>query len=87
MPRNYELNHEFHFNMDVCAHPETALTPMYHSALDLKSALAKPWRGRCWMNPPYGRTIGRWVERAYQAAITGEAEYVVCLLPSRTDTA
>ena len=37
------------------------------------------------MNPPYGREIPKWVEKAYESAKSGEAT-VVCLLPSRTDT-
>ena len=37
------------------------------------------------MNPPYGRHIGRWVEKAYQEAKSGCAT-VICLLPARTDT-
>lgn len=38
-----------------------------------------------WMNPPYGRGIGEWVQKAY---LTGRAGYpVLALLPSRTDTA
>jgi site-specific DNA-methyltransferase (adenine-specific) len=38
----------------------------------------------CWMNPPYGRTIGLWVKKAWDEASRGAT--VVCLLPSRTDT-
>lgn len=37
------------------------------------------------MNSPYGREIGRWVEKAYRESLKGAA--VVCLLPARTDTA
>ena len=37
------------------------------------------------MNPPYGREIGRWVEKAHQSSQAGAT--VVCLLPARTDTA
>jgi hypothetical protein len=36
------------------------------------------------MNPPYGAQIGRWIEKAYQAAQDGAT--VVCLVPARTDT-
>ena len=36
------------------------------------------------MNPPYGRSIGQWVSKAYEASQTGAT--VVCLLPARTDT-
>lgn len=25
--------------------------------------LAQPWRGRVWLNPPYGRETGRWLAR------------------------
>ena len=35
----------------------------------------------CWMNPPYGREIGKWVEKAYKSNAV-----VVCLVPARTDT-
>jgi len=37
------------------------------------------------MNPPYGRTIGKWVKKAYEASLDGST--VVCLVPARTDTA
>ena len=36
------------------------------------------------MNPPYGRTIARWVRKAYESSMSGAT--VVCLLPARTDT-
>lgn len=37
-----------------------------------------------WMNPPYGRTIGDWMRKAYESAQAGAL--VVCLVPARTDT-
>ena len=42
------------------------------------------WRGVCWMNPPYGRTIGNWMKKAYESSLEGAT--VVCLVPARTDT-
>ena len=35
-------------------------------------------------NPPYGREIGRWVEKCYREAQRGAL--VVALIPARTDT-
>lgn len=35
-------------------------------------------------NPPYGRGIGRWVEKAIRSA--GEGATVVMLVPARTDS-
>ncbi len=77
-----KLNEEFHFNLDACALPENAKCPnYYHPAQD---GLSKPWEGTVWCNPPYGRQIGRWVEKAAKSAEEGAT--VVMLLPARTDT-
>lgn len=27
------------------------------------NGLAQDWRGRVWLNPPYGKQIGRWVDK------------------------
>ena len=37
------------------------------------------------MNPPYGRQIGKWMEKAYKESLSN-ADIVVCLVPARTDT-
>lgn len=38
------------------------------------------------MNPPYGREIGHWMAKANAEVTNGNAEFVVCLVPARTDT-
>lgn len=55
------------------------------------SAFNHPWRGkhgaaRVWCNPPYGRGLERWIARGRDQLIKGHAEFVVWLLPARTDT-
>ena len=46
------------------------------------SGLSLPeWTGVCWCNPPYGRQIGKWVEKAVKSFAT-----VDMLLPARRDT-
>lgn len=77
-----ELNEEFHFNLDVCALPENAKCTAYYTP-DM-NGLLQPWYGCCWCNPPYGREIGKWVEKAYKSYKDGST--VVMLLPARTDT-
>jgi phage N-6-adenine-methyltransferase len=78
-----ELNEEFGFTIDVCAVPENAKCPTYFTP-DM-DGLAQEWDGNvCWMNPPYGRQIGKWVEKAHKESQKGVI--VVALLPSRTDT-
>ena len=77
------LHAEFGFSVDVCATKENAKCKFYFSpSMD---GLTHPWKGVCWMNPPYGREIGKWVRKAYESALGGAT--VVCLLPARTDTA
>ena len=78
-----KLDKEFHFNLDVCALPENAKCAAYYTPE--MDGLIQPWYGRCWCNPPYGRGIEKWVERAYCSAVEGGA-IVVMLLPARTDT-
>ena len=50
----------------------------------VESGLWLPWQSPCFVNPPYGRAIGRWVGRAVSDAAVDE---LVLLVPARTDTA
>jgi phage N-6-adenine-methyltransferase len=77
-----KLDAEFGFTLDVCALPENAKCTRYFTP-DV-DGLKQEWTGVCWMNPPYGRDIGKWVEKALVSARNGAT--VVCLLPARTDT-
>jgi len=78
-----KLNEEFNFELDVCATPENAKCKKYYSPEE--DGLKEEWKGLCWMNPPYGREIGKWIKKAYESALAGAT--VVCLVPARTDTA
>jgi phage N-6-adenine-methyltransferase len=77
------LHRVFRFETDVCALPENAKCSQYYTPA--LNGLAQTWTGMCWMNPPYGKEIGKWVEKAYRAAKENGAT-VVCLLPARVDT-
>lgn len=72
------------FDLDVCATPENAKCARFYTPE--QNGLDRPWTGRCWMNPPFGREIGKWVRKASEE-VRKKAECVVCLLPARTDTA
>jgi phage N-6-adenine-methyltransferase len=72
------------FDLDVCADAQNRKCQRFFTSLD--DGLSKTWKGRVWMNPPYGRIIGQWVKKAFDSAQGGGA-MVVCLLPARTDTA
>lgn len=74
-------NDEFAFTLDVCADAETRKCARYFSEAD--DGLAQDWgREVCWMNPPYGKTIGLWMAKAYLSSLAGAT--VCCLVPART---
>lgn len=86
------LDWEFVFQLDACAGEHNAKVDHWISPAD--DALEVEW-GSCldrqepnaavWMNPPWGRGIGRFVERAYRQSKEHRL-VVVCLLPASTDT-
>jgi phage N-6-adenine-methyltransferase len=77
-----KLNDVYHFELDVCASKENAKCKTFFTVE--QDGLAQDWKGSCWMNPPYGREIGKWMAKAYESSKTGAK--VVCLVPARTDT-
>lgn len=78
------LDLEFDFTLDPCCVPETAKCKKFYTPSD--NGLSKSWADeRVFMNPPYGREIGTWMEKAYKEARDNHA-LVVCFVPARVDT-
>ena len=48
--------------------------------------LGHAWPGTVWLNPPYGRTLALWLEKARHEVDLGNSRCVVALVPARTDT-
>ena len=81
------VDREFHFTLDAAASPSNAKVRKFLTAED--DALRCDWfergeGGSVWLNPPYGRGIGKWIEKAYKESQKGMA--VVCLTFVRSDT-
>ncbi len=77
------LHAEFGFTLDPCSTDANAKCPRHFTEAD--DGLRKYWGDEVvFMNPPYGKTIGRWMRKAYESSKDGAT--VVCLIPSRTDT-
>ncbi len=66
-----QLNQEFKFEVDVCADSTNNKCNIYFSKEE--DGLKQVWHQfkACWMNPPYGREIGKWVEKAYKSSRGG----------------
>jgi phage N-6-adenine-methyltransferase len=85
-PEEYfeRLRKLFNFTLDPCASMDNRKCARF---FDLTTdGLSQAWNteGAVFMNPPYGRNIGKWVKKAYEESLKGTP--VVCLLPARTDT-
>lgn len=79
-----ELDAEFHFNLDPASTDLNHKCQRYFTKAE--DGLLQNWGGcQVFCNPPYGRQIGRWVEKAVAEAAKPYTT-VVMLLPARTDT-
>lgn len=77
------LDNEFNFNLDPCAADDNHKCNKYFTKAD--NGLLKSWGGyRVYCNPPYGRELTAWVEKAYNEAHKNNT-LIVMLLPARTD--
>ena len=69
------LDEEFHFNFDPC--------PL---SKEIKvDGLEIDWKENCFINPPYGKEIRKWLEKGLNEIEKGNSVTEVFLLPSYTD--
>lgn len=78
-----KLNKIYNFTLDPCATKENHKCKNYFTKE--QDGLKQEWGGnRVFCNPPYGREISKWVEKAYNENKKGT--FIVMLVPARTDT-
>jgi site-specific DNA-methyltransferase (adenine-specific) len=77
-----KLNRRYRFTLDPCATPENAKCPLYFTKE--QDGLKQDWgTHRVFCNPPYGRSLGAWVRKCFEASQRGAL--VVLFVPARTD--
>ena len=83
-PRLFQfLDRMFGFQLDVAATDENRLCRLWYTKE--RSGLEQPWAPHVtWLNPPYGRSIGKWLQKALDESRAGAT--VVALIPARVDT-
>lgn len=78
-----ELNKRYKFTLDAAANENNAKCDRFFTQED--DGLKQCWANESvWLNPPYGREIGKWVKKAKMESEKGSQ--VVMLIPARTET-
>lgn len=80
-----QLSQVYDWDIDLCASRPNVCEQFWSEE---QNSLEQDWLGRgpCWMNPPYGRGIRAWMDKARHAAINSDFS-CVSLVPSRTGSA
>lgn len=68
------------FDLDPCApvHRPWSTAAKHYTVED--NGLSRPWHGRVWCNPPFGREAVKWLRRCASHA------NAIALVPARTET-
>jgi len=70
------------FDLDPCAAPSPRPWPTAKRHIELpEDGLAAEWKGRVWLNPPYGRETGKWLKKL------ADHDNGIALVFARTETA
>ena len=75
----HQLDDEFHFTLDAAASDRNHKCEKYFTEAD--DGLSQKWDGVVWCNPPYNKSIKKWVKKAHDSDCV-----VVMLIPARTET-
>ncbi|MGL5188491.1 MAG: DNA N-6-adenine-methyltransferase [Cetobacterium sp.] len=79
-----KINEEFNFTLDPCCFKETAKCNKFFTPVE--NGLVQDWNNEIvFMNPPYGRELPIWINKAYNEYIKFGTT-IVCLIPARPDT-
>ena len=77
------LQKEFNLRLDVCANDDNAKCQIYITKE--MDALSSDWNYNFWMNPPFGRDLKKWVQKAYEESKKNKVNGVL-ILPVRSNT-
>ncbi len=72
-------------DLDPCADAAKGIPATTHYTA-AENGLEQGWRGRVYMNPPYGREIVAWVEKLAEEFRYGNVTEAIALVPARVDT-
>lgn len=72
-------------DLDPCS-PDVPTVDASNFFTKKDDGLLHDWFGNVFLNPPYGRGIGRWIEKLVSEYQSGKVLNAIVLIPGRTDT-
>lgn len=72
-------------DVDPCSDEANTVPASLHFH-ERENGLEELWKGRIYMNPPYGNVIQSWVEKLIAEYECGNVAEAMALVPARTDT-
>jgi len=73
-------------DLDPCSNPDFPNVSAKIHFTKKDDGLSKDWKGKVYMNPPYGQEIKSWVVHLCEQFEKGNTQEAIALTPSRTDT-
>ena len=74
-------------DLDPCTNSKTNPNVKATAYFDIfDNGLEKDWFGSVYVNPPYGREIGKWVDKCLHEYASNHVEEILLLAPARVDT-
>lgn len=73
-------------DLDPCSNDAPFNVPAKTHYTRQDDGLSRPWFGRVYMNPPYGREIENWIDKLCESWRKGDITEAIALVPARTDT-
>lgn len=79
------LDHLGDFDLDPCCPENMPWKTATRMVTPQEDGLTVPWRGRVWLNPPYGREATPFLQKMKECAIRGKGRGIA-LVFARTET-
>ena len=75
----------FPVSLDPCSNEERTVDAQVHYTENV-DGLKQLWCGNVFVNPPYGREIGKWTKKFLEEWNNGHIKNAILLVPVKTDT-
>lgn len=73
-------------DLDPCCNDGDQNVPAKHVLRRADDGLQHTWRGKVYMNPPYGDAVTAWIDKLIEEHVSGNVPEAIALVAARVDT-